>query len=118
VLPLSWVPPPFAAILPFVARAGRCAGGIADDIPGDPGAIAAGGGGYGVSAREGLGGKLRAAKRGRDLREPAGSGQGRRARARTLGRGRRGNRERGNNRYAAQEMLHVSDPLLKFRTTD
>ena len=57
MLPLSWVPPPFAAILPFVARAGRCAGGIADDIPGDPGAIAAGGGGYGVS-REGLGGRF------------------------------------------------------------
>jgi hypothetical protein len=61
VLPLSWVPPPFAAILPFVARAGRCAGGIADDIPG---AIAAGGGGgYGVS-REGLGGKLESGEEG------------------------------------------------------
>jgi hypothetical protein len=43
VLAPSWVP--FAAILPFVARAGRLAGGIADDIPGDPGAIPAGGGG-------------------------------------------------------------------------
>ena len=51
-------PPPFAAILPLVARAGRCAGGIADDIPDIPGAPAdGGGGGYGVS-REGLGGKL------------------------------------------------------------
>ena len=54
VLPPSWVP--FAAILPFVARAGRWAGGIADDIPGDPGAVADGGG-YGVS-REGLAGRL------------------------------------------------------------
>jgi hypothetical protein len=54
---------PFAAIFPFDARAGRCAGGIADDIPGDdipgdPGAVAAGPvPGYGVS-REGLGGRL------------------------------------------------------------
>jgi hypothetical protein len=63
VLPVSCVRPPFAAILPFVARAARCAGGIADDIPGDPGAIAAGGGGYGVS-REGLGGKLESGEEG------------------------------------------------------
>jgi len=63
VLPLSWVPPPFAAILPFVARAGRCAGGIADDIPGAPGAVAAGGAGYGTS-REGLGGKLESGEEG------------------------------------------------------
>ena len=47
---------PFAAIFPFDARAGRCAGGIADDIPGDPGAVAAGPG-YGAS-REGLAGRL------------------------------------------------------------
>jgi hypothetical protein len=49
-------PPPFIAILPFAARAGRWAGGIADDMPGDPGAVAAGGG-YGAS-REGLAGRL------------------------------------------------------------
>ena len=55
VLPLSWVPPPFAAILPF-------AGGIADDIPGAPGAVAAGGG-YGRS-REGLGGKSESGEEG------------------------------------------------------
>jgi hypothetical protein len=40
------------------------------------------------------------------------------ARAGTLRRGGRGNRERGDNRYAAQEMLHVIDPLLQFRTSD
>ena len=58
VLPVSCVRPPLDAILPFVARAARCAGGIADDIPGDPGAVAAGGGGgYGAS-REGLAGRL------------------------------------------------------------
>ena len=56
VEPVSWVRPPFAAILPFVARAGRCAGGIADDIPDDPGGIAAGGGGGYCSP--GRGGKL------------------------------------------------------------
>jgi hypothetical protein len=42
-------------LLPFDARAGRCAGGIADDIPADPGAVAAGGGGY---CSPGFGGKL------------------------------------------------------------
>ena len=62
MLPASWVPPPLA-ILPFVARAGRWAGGIADDIPDDPGAVADGGGGYGVS-REGLGGKLESGEEG------------------------------------------------------
>jgi hypothetical protein len=63
-LPVSCVPPPLAAILPFVARAGRWAGGIADDIPGDPGAVAdGGGGGYGTS-REGLGGKLESGEEG------------------------------------------------------
>lgn len=61
VLPASCGPPPLA-ILPFVARAGRCAGGIADDIPDDPGAVADGGG-YGVS-REGLGGKLESGEEG------------------------------------------------------
>ena len=62
MLPLSCVPPPLDAILPFVARAGRCAGGIADDIPCDPGDIPAGGGGGYCSP--GFGGKLESGEEG------------------------------------------------------
>ena len=62
MLPLSCVPPPLDAILPFVARAGRCAGGIADDIPCEPGDIPAGGGvGY---CSPGFGGKLESGEEG------------------------------------------------------
>jgi hypothetical protein len=61
VLPASCGPPPLA-VLPFAARAGRCAGGIADDMSDDPGAIADGGG-YGTS-REGLGGRLESGEEG------------------------------------------------------
>jgi hypothetical protein len=48
-------PPPFAAILPFDARAGRLPGGIADVVPIAPGDMAPGGGGY---CSPGFGGKL------------------------------------------------------------
>ena len=53
-LPVSCVPP-FAAILLFDARAGRWAGGVADDIPGDAA------GGY---CSPGRGGKLESGEEG------------------------------------------------------